>query len=143
MSIQVSLKEVWEGWRAVNILNAVATEFVCKECGKSKTVLNENLTAKDVYWFGKLQKKLRNEIEQLEQSHNKLVDKYGDSDPDAKSVKKITPGTPAWEQFQEEWKQVLDQPVEFDIDKVKIPPTIVGLTGTVMELLDPFAEIGK
>lgn len=87
------------------------------------------------YRLAKLAKLVAGELATFETAKNKLVGQYGTKNPDGPG-EIINQGDENWDEFAKEYRVLLDEEVELDVEPVVLPPEATGATPAMFVALD-------
>lgn len=102
----------------LNELGVLKVELLGNEDRSFKGLLSEELTIKQRYWIDRSLDSLLKEIEILQKSINKLIEKHGEDTEG--SGKSINPESEAYNKFLKEYNSLIDQEIKINLHKFTI-----------------------
>lgn len=110
--------------------------FVARE--PLQKLLGEKFPVKTSYGIAKIANKLNDQFKVIEDVRQGLIKKYGETDEQGNI--RVKPEDKNWNEFVEEFNELMNQEVEIVFEKVKLPETTEIDSQTVMVLM-PFIEV--
>lgn len=98
------------------------------------------LPVKISYELLKMTTKLNEQLGVIEKVRSRLIQEYGQEDEKRKGYFRVTPDCPGFSKFLSEFGELMQQEVEINIQKVKLPDTL-EIEASVLMALEKFVTI--